>query len=472
MRDFMTKMNLKRFLEISKVYRLIVFMFVFSTLFFIWQHLTGISWDFASYVINGKFFLSQSLYFEWLRPPLMPLLISAFSIFGWLASEYIFIIAVSAFYLFASLRLANAANIDKRIFYCISLTPFLLNMSFIAGTELLSLALLGLFAAFILEKKAGLAGFVLGLAFLTRYTNIIFIPLILFFFFEKIKLTTKIKKIFLSAVFFLIPVSLWLIYNYLASGNALMSIASSYMLNISARQNVFTFIVPKHLLIAVNYYALLLIPGLIYGKKSKGYWLMLTFAALALYSYISVPLKTQDLSVKYLFAFLLPVFYFSAIFIEKFSKKEWMKIIFPVLIALNIMLAFSPAFLIMLPNASIYSDASQFLDKDCMTMSNVWVPLNYLGYATEPAPVEFNKYKIGVLIESGKRIFYFKKRIDEDYGYVKNETFIKQFNILNETDDFLLLGNKNSCETPTVFIENFGVNNCQLFVPKFLQKFC
>ena len=100
-------------IDISKENLLIVFVFVSSTSFFIYQHSTGISWDFSVYVLNAKYIFSDGKYFEWLRPPLIPVFLGLFSLFGWKASEYLFIIFTSGLFLFSSIKLSKKLNLPK-----------------------------------------------------------------------------------------------------------------------------------------------------------------------------------------------------------------------------------------------------------------------------------------------------------------------------------------------------------------------
>ena len=100
--------------------------FALSTIFYVVQHYRiGISWDFAVYVMNGKFFFGAPGYFELGRAPLASLLLGIFSFLG-IYGEYVYIIGVSLLFLYASIRLADALNLDASLFYTLSITPFTL----------------------------------------------------------------------------------------------------------------------------------------------------------------------------------------------------------------------------------------------------------------------------------------------------------------------------------------------------------
>ncbi|RLG10134.1 hypothetical protein DRN69_09505 [Candidatus Pacearchaeota archaeon] len=443
-----------------KTKNLIVFsiLFLISTSFFIYQHASGISWDFASYVLNAKYLFDDGLYFEWLRAPLPSLMLGSFSIFGWKSSEYLFIIFVSLIHLLASIKLSKNFKFNPILFYSLTLIPAMLNFSFLAGTELLSLALLEFGISYIFEKnnkKAGiLSGLFFGLAITARYTNLLFIPLILFH--------KKAKKILISALFLAVPLIPWMIYNYVQTGNPLMSIGSSLLINISQRSGDFGFFM--HSIEFLRYYVLFLVGGIIVSKKNAPFWVMTSFLIISLISFARIPNK----EIRYLFNLILPCAYFSYAFFRSFGKKV-LVISCMILVILSFGIAFSHP--MKLTSISLYENVSNYLDKGCMYMSNMWVPLNYLGYNSEPAPVEFNKEKIPKFIDDGKRIIYFKKMLNSDYFYVENKSFMKSFPVLNETEKYLILG-KEDCKEPSLFIENYDVDNCRIFLPNFLKRFC
>jgi hypothetical protein len=221
----------------------------------------------------------------------------------------------------------------------------------------------------------------------------------------------------------------------------------------------------KNLLLIAQYYWLLIIPGLIFGKKNKAYYLMAFFAFLVFLSYLKIPLKSE---ARYLFNFLLPAAYFSAAFFEKFKRKNFIRILFYAVILLNLIMA--AFFFANLDDISIYKNASVFMDRNCTYMSNAWVPLNYLGFHAEPAYIEINKEYVKSALDSGKRIIYFKKMTNPDYSYVQNRTFIESLGIVNETSDYVILG--KGCNEPKLFKQDFGIDNCRLFLTGFLEKFC
>src|SRR3989344_795205 len=141
-------------------------LFFLTTLFFVVQHYFYLNWDFIVYILNAKFLFSNGIYFEWPRPPLVPLLLGLFGIVKSRLAEYFFIIFVSFLHFYSSIKLAKKFGLDPTIYYIISVSPFLILQGMLVGTELLSLVLLQFFLAY--YDKVGSSAF-LALAFLTRY---------------------------------------------------------------------------------------------------------------------------------------------------------------------------------------------------------------------------------------------------------------------------------------------------------------
>jgi hypothetical protein len=74
----------------------VTFAFLTSTAFFLWQHTTGVGWDFAAYSLNARYWFQGGTYFQALRPPLAPLLIGLFGLVSRAWAEFLFIAAVCA----------------------------------------------------------------------------------------------------------------------------------------------------------------------------------------------------------------------------------------------------------------------------------------------------------------------------------------------------------------------------------------
>ena len=359
--------------------KVIIFLFILSTSFFIYQHLTNFSWDFTSYVLNSQYVLGEGNYYEHYRPPLMTFLLAFLSIFTLPAAEYILIVLVSLLFAYTSISLANASNIDKNLFYLFSLSPFVLLHGLINGTELLSLALFELFLIFTIKGKK-YSGLFLGLAALTRYNFIIFLILVF--------ISKDVKKIIKNTLFFILPFIPWLIYSFYKTGNAFTSFADLYAIGfkfrgyINLQVNIIDFLWISGLLILI---AIIGIMSLYKKEKTKTNIIILLILVLTLYQFYTTPLKV----VRYLFPLVLPLAYFSVLgtnFIKNKSQK-----MFIVLMILTFLFYSSIIPSLSIGNSKeVYKGAISKLDelniRFCKISSNEWVMLNYLGKTTEIFP--------------------------------------------------------------------------------------
>ena len=419
-------MDIKRMLLQNK---LLVLLFVFSTAFFLYQHTTGFSWDFSSYSLNAEYIFGDGFYFEWYRAPLAPFIIGIFGVFGSLAAEYIFIFFVSTLFLFSCLKLSRSFNINKELFYAMMLNPFLLLYGLNMGTELLSICLLMLFASYIINEKPIKSGISAGLHVLARYTNLIYLPLIFF--------TKNIKKIIICVVIIAILFIPWLTFNWHMTGSPFTSMANSYALNVKYRVDyIQTPFQPADVLLVTNYLLPLFLIGL-YSKRKKLKLkdiMMLSVFVLTLISYSSVPVKDP----RYLFTLILPCAYFSVDGIKRinWTVKPVVVINVSVIAVLIFINFFSPVPYLNLTYQSRY----QIEPENCMISSNQWIFFNYMGYPSEPAP---RRWEVEEKIEEGYRLIFYKDILEPDY--VQNTTFIHQFPIIEENDEYILLGNKEKC---------------------------
>lgn len=379
--------------------------------------------------MNAKYFAGGS-YFEWFRPPLASFAIFLLGFVGWLAAEYLYILAVSALHLISSMEFADIYNIDKKLYYAFSLTPFLFMYAFSVGTELLSLSLIQLFLAYLNHRKAGIF---LGLAMLARYPNMIYLPLLLF--------QRDTKTIMVSVILFAITLSPWLLFNYYYTGDALTSMADSYAINFLFRRGVYeNSFNPVDILFAINITLPLFLLGMakrIRNIKEKELVLLLLFA-LTLFSFVNFPLKYP----RFLFHLIIPAAYFAAC--ADIGKRNVAAPLFAAASVLILML--SPTAL--LENTAIYQRLSA--DNDCATQSNVWVPLNYYGRAAEPFPY---MEAVNESVQSGYRIVLLK--YVSDPSYVSNTTFLHSFPAIEETETYIILGDSDKCKPSEKYDQTF-----------------
>ncbi len=422
--------------------------FALTTLFFIVQHSIRTSWDFASYVLNAKYFLGISYYFEPLRPPLMPLLIALLSIhFGWMLAEYAYIILASFLFALALHKFCQVFRLDKLSFYMLFTTPYFLMFALINGTELLALALVVFFLVRLKESKP--SSHALALAFLTRYELVTLLPLLF--------LHKKAKKIILNFAVFSVLILPWLIFNYVKFGNLFASIADSYALNIYYRQDVFMPLNIWHFLQVFNFLLPFFVVGVILAVLKifrKGKNAFLTFTMLyvlfsAFYFYYSVPLKMA----RFLFLATLPITYFSYLTISSIFENPskiitliWLAYWFYIVFTLPVYLNYSTGLISLQTYKQAMQDLKELNLSNCSVMSNEWVYLNYFGQASKPSPWP---QTLGYYLNKGHVILIF---YNNEPSYASNKSFLNQFPKIHETEDYIILKNQSiACPSKEVF---------------------
>ncbi|MGM5488837.1 MAG: hypothetical protein ACQESG_07860 [Nanobdellota archaeon] len=430
--------------------RVLLILFVISTSFFVYQHSIALSWDFNAYVLNAQYWFADGMYFEPLRPPLMPVLLGMFSFFGWRAAEYIFIILTSFLFMYSSARLARSIGFDAAAFYALSLNGYVLMVGLINGTELLSLVFLELSIAYLIERKA-VSGFFLGLSAVARYTGLALFPMLF--------LHLRVKRVLGSMLLFGGVLFFWFAYNLYAFGNLFTSIADQYANNILYRQYLMQPVELSHFLKAQN----ILIPFFLIGlgvvlyylftgmreyglkslvclvKEKKVEIVMLFLLSYSLYSYANIPLK----DTRYLFTLVLPTLYFSYIGLGQVLRRlrvgSHMRVVCLLIFVASLLFV-----VLEVPDKGyetpeVYTAAIDTLDdlnrSSCSVMSNSWVMLNYLGRASVPSPwTELVEQRI----EAGQLIVLFRHVGEPAYLY--NESFIHSLPILYADERYVILG--------------------------------
>ncbi len=416
--------------------RIVIILFLLSTIFFLIQHYVNLSWDFSAYVNNAKYWTDQGQFYEHVRAPLVPFALMLLSVFTWPLAEYVFIVLVSALFAYSSLRLARVLKLDEKLFYFLSLTPYVLLFGMINGSELLSLALFELFIVFLLEKKY-YAGLLLGLAFLARYNLAVFLPLLL--------AGGSVKNIIKNIIAFAVPVVIWLAYNFYATRNMFTAFADTYALIFRLHDAVY----PPNLA-HIAYATLFLTPFFVYGIYTKVSRMKISMKSmqankiplifffillLSLYQYFVNPVK----DIRYVFMLALPVAYFSAVTFSRMKKKT-RAIAIKILITLTIIFT-----ALMLSNPEYYEPKEKYYEamdymkthnlSACRTSSNSWPLMNYLGKTTEYPPREdmVNEY-----INEGYLLVVFPGV--QEPAWAKNITFLKKLPAIYESPGFSILG--------------------------------
>ena len=412
--------------------RIVLIFFILSTLFFIIQHYLYISWDFSVYVSNAKYWFSHGNYFELIRPPLASLIIGILSFFKFYEfGKYAFIILSSLLYFVMCIKLADKLKINKVLFYALCLNPYALTWATSVGTELFTLSLIGFFVLSLLNNLNG--GILLGLASITRYQTAPLSALILFY--------KKPSKIAINAIYFSVPILLWLGFNYYSTGNPLTAIADSYAQNVLARQEIIKPFDFTHLLTVLNTMLPLFI-FFIYRLKEGGFraqqikerkinLIMLAIAIFTIYTYAATPSK----EIRYLFNLTLPFAYFSAKALNKFDVNKIGRAL-----GLIFLIGTIGFFIANYPNSSIprqqfeqnMAEIDSLGIKNCSIRSDVWPLLSYYGFSANFNRIELTQE----YIEEGEYLVLFPK-----YGEYKYTDLNESF-VIKRTNDYIVMGNE------------------------------
>lgn len=380
--------GLKPGFEDLKSQKLLLGYFAFVTLIMIYQHSQGWAWDFSVYSLNGQYLFHEQVYMEWKRPPLLPVILGFFQfIFSMKASEYLFILLNSAFFLFSSLKFSRVYDLNPLYLYVLVMSPYAVFYGALEGTELLFLSFLTLMLAEIHRPRSG-AWF--GLAFLTRYTGALFVLLILF----QRNLKKIVKTVFISGLVVL-P---WLIFNYIVLGHPFASMADSYALDVVER-GLTTPFKPQDLFLMTGLgipFALLYVKEIDFDLTDA----LMIFTSLII---VSRQLTTKVKVRRYLYDLALPIAFFAVKGLNLLENPE--RIFY---IVLGIYLIGSGLLITdtgSLAGPDRFEQASDEIGF-CKTVSNEWPMLSYAG--TPTGPLETHLKSEEQYLEEGYKIVRFE----------------------------------------------------------------
>lgn len=488
----------KKIWDSIKENKIILILFLLSTAYFVYQNIITLSWDFGSYVLNAKYWFSNGVYFEPLRPPLVPFILGILSIFGWKLAEIIFVVGVSSLFLYSTLKLAEKLEFNPIAFYAISLSTYVLTYGLANGTELLSIVFIELAIIFLLEDSM-FSGLFLGLSALARYTCLTLFPLLL--------LHLNFKKILKSLILFGGILSVWFVYNYYKFGNFFTSIADQYANNIMYRSYIHQTPKLGHFMEAIG----ILIPFFIMGliivlytllKKIKPnkndsklrstleiidkikieliiFFLLIT----SILGYINIPIK----NVRYLFGMVIPILYFSYVglsyLVKKIKGNQNLLVVIAIIIFIVSLIIASGSLSLKNSQEEIHKSAIDKLNElnisNCSLRSNDWVLLNYLGKPTLSSP---RLSSLNETIKRGQIIIFFSDVPEPSYA--RNESLMKSYSKLYKNKDYTIIGKKGKCmplnlsndEYSSTFVNKVGdkYNSCYIFFNKLsiMEKTC
>jgi hypothetical protein len=411
---------------------------LFVSLFMVYQHTTGLSWDFTVYLSGAEWFAGQGIYLEIGRPPLSSLIMASLIPFGSLASEYLYILTCSIISAGSALLLCRKYDISPIFAVFLVLNPFFLNMGTSVGTEALAMSTL-LLAIYFFPGPLG--GVFFGLSFLSRYPMSIFViifPLIADF--RKPKRWLKQMLLFAFGAFVII--SPWLAWNYITTGDPLFSIMDSYTQNVTAR--AYFDIQPslQHYFFVSNLLTPLFIFGLIFSfkKLNKTTAIFLLIFLANTISYVNTPHKEP----RYLFFILPSVAYFSALISDRLGKR--FTTVLALLCVLSSLIFFRP----LTPYGTMGGIVGFLQTKDCALYSNFWPFFNYFDIPTEPPPAE---WAVDPYLAEG-RLIAVHKRTNEQ-AFLLEPEFIASHNILYNDTHFYLFGNGRCYPSPESYIYSY-----------------
>ena len=184
-------------------------------------------WDSSVYINMGKYIYSfgETGLYEASRPLVWPLLLGFFwkmgldaLFFGKLMVLLFGVGIIILTYLIADELFTRRIALISSLMLAFSPVFFLFNS--IMFTEIPSTFFILFGFYFFIKKKYNPAGMLFGIAFMTRFFQIIIIiPIYLFFIYLTVRKKTTIKQIFISLLFFLLPIIPYLILNFLLYNN-------------------------------------------------------------------------------------------------------------------------------------------------------------------------------------------------------------------------------------------------------------
>lgn len=436
-------MNLKKGMGLS----LLIISVSFAALMLIYQ-VNGPSWDLIVHYLNAKSMLNQqfllrnytvwggltiqkgTMYMETLRAGMTnafmaPLLLVSRSIFlPYLAILYLLFIA-------SILVAAKGLGADSPVMFALLLNPYFIYTSFVfSSEEILSLAFM-LIGIGLLARRNAWAGLFIGLAGLSKYTALIFLPLVL-----ALRKPTEIAK---ALAIFAIATAPWLLFNWHYFGGPLDSYTASLSVNVNAANPVAIF--PYAILLAfavpILYWAVAtaisngrIIRIVKRGAASMGQSriLCLSFLALAVVGYVAISFRhTFFDQIRYASFCVAGLLLLLAVLLKDSAmQKARAKTVMPAA-SLILMLAFISYFLYYSPytlpynvnsGSSVIRSSVSTIDAlgygSCRMVSNSWVYLIYYGIKAY-APFYANN-----ITEATYPIAAFNSTFGVGEGYIKN----------------------------------------------------
>ncbi len=337
---------------------------------------------------------------EWLRPPLVATVLGVLQVvFPVRISEYVYIVLSSIAFFVSCYKLSEEYDIWFDALYVFALSPFVIYTATLQGTELLYLTFITLFVA---DFDSSWSGLWMGLAFLTRYSGIVLIPIA--FFQRKYVFVLVDRYVIRTGLIALLVVSPWLIFNYIELGHLLASPLNFYALNAVERASTSQFD-PISIILISGISTIFALYYLWKGSIDSIDIVLITLGVLTIVRQLSIDRKeTRFLIELSLVAAVLAAKVFQEIDIKFDSKHLLTLIMISYIIIGGVYVSSNP-----LTDPSPYIAASDDVG-DCLSVSNEWVHLAYAGTPAGPGGFEQDQelinqgYKIVTFVNNSYRV--------------------------------------------------------------------
>ncbi len=368
--------------EIIKKNWFFVVVFAFLSRIFLINRVKIILWDATVYIMNARWFIGEQVFWEILRAPLLPFLISPLTLFGASPKAYvtfsvlISILSIIVTYFVAREFFGEKAGVLSALI--IAVVPLHIFWSPQVYTEILgSLFVLGcVYFLWKFDKSENnnkflyLCGLMAGFSFLSRYILGIMLPVIFIFLLLRKKLTIKNGLIIL--IFFSIVVIPWFAYNYSIFEDPMHSIREGIRWK---GQGVMPYAYYLTELPAAMSFAFLVVAfGFFYSlkhlKNPKIQLLLITFITF----FVFITIDTHK-EIRYFLPMFPVIIIFSSYFIEKIDFKKFGWIVFAIVAITGVFT------LISVPNtySSCYGIIEASQDLDGIVASVYWPQTAYYG---------------------------------------------------------------------------------------------
>jgi hypothetical protein len=434
---------------------------VTATLFFILvYYISGPSWDLIEHSLNGMSLINPELYssgailardvtlqgnniyYETYRAPVSMVIFAIISliarkpIFPYLVVLYIAFIAVVY-------KFSKDLKFDLVIAMSVLLNPYILSIMFIGNsTEILSIIFIMVSLALII-KKSPWAGFTLGIASMAKYPNLILLPAVL--------LLKKPEKIGKGIALELAALAPWLLFNFILTGNPLMSYIRAYQVVLSSAapasfhyQALLSIFIYPIILAALLCALALRNRGLGIKHSSTENEKMLAigaFLALAVVQFLFIG-GHYDVFTQVRFSYFMGLMALVALLYLLNGQQQLFKNariiavligIIALVVAIYILIASKGYIAYYNPNSnmSVYANAGAMLAKlgygKCRIVSNSWIYMRYLGYSAY-MPIGLNNTSVS-----------YPAVIFKDVGVAANVYNISQSRTLYNNSNFSIL---------------------------------